>query len=106
MEQAQQRGQLLPSSLDKRMLLKRARNPLQVLPLLCLPLARPRRHLLLRLSPDSASGYTREWQVRTGLTPERHTGYAVQWFALAAALVVLCLWVALTRNPSEPTHER
>lgn len=50
---------------------------------------------VLRLSPDSGPGYAREWRVRAGLTPERHTGYAVQWFALAAALVVLCLWVAL-----------
>jgi surfeit locus 1 family protein len=61
---------------------------------------------VLRLSPDSTSGYTREWQVRTGLTPERHMGYAVQWFALAAALVVLCLWVATKRNPPGSTHER
>jgi surfeit locus 1 family protein len=55
--------------------------------------------LLLRLSPDSDHGYLREWQSRTGLSPERHVGYAVQWFALAVALVVLCIWAAMRRVP-------
>lgn len=53
---------------------------------------------VLRLSPDADRGYTREWQARAGLTPERHTGYAFQWFALAAALVVLCGWVSVKRR--------
>lgn len=52
---------------------------------------------VLRLSPESEHGYLREWSAQTGLTPERHLGYAVQWFALSAALVVLCLWVAVAR---------
>jgi surfeit locus 1 family protein len=56
---------------------------------------------VLRLSPASEQGYTREWQLRTGLTPERHLGYAVQWFALAAALLTLCIWVAVKRTPRE-----
>jgi len=69
-------------------------------------LGSPLLPFVLRLSPESEGGYTREWQVRTGLTPERHTGYAVQWFALAAALVVLCVWVALKREGSESSDER
>jgi surfeit locus 1 family protein len=55
--------------------------------------------LLVRLSPDSDHGYLREWQGRTGLSRERHLGYAVQWFALAVALVVLCIWAAVRRGP-------
>lgn len=54
--------------------------------------------LLLRLAPGDGEGFVREWRVSTGLTPERHTGYAVQWFALALALVILCAWVALVRR--------
>lgn len=54
---------------------------------------------VLRLSPESDYGYVREWTAQTGLTPERHLGYAVQWFALAAALVTLCLWVGVARRP-------
>lgn len=69
-------------------------------------LGNPLLPFMLRLSPDSEGGYTREWQARTGLTPERHTGYAVQWFALTAALVVLCVWVAVKREGSESTDER
>ncbi len=33
--------------------------------------------------------------------PERHLGYAVQWFALAVALVGLCVWVAVKRVQEE-----
>lgn len=69
-------------------------------------LGSPLLPFVLRLSPDTEGGYTREWQMRAGLTPERHTGYAVQWFALAAALVVLCVWVAVKREGSESTDER
>lgn len=57
---------------------------------------------VLRLSPASEQGYTRDWQPRTGLTPERHVGYAVQWFALAAALLTLCIWVAV--KPTRRQH--
>jgi cytochrome oxidase assembly protein ShyY1 len=67
-------------------------------------LGSPLLPFVLRLSPDSEGGFTREWQARTGLTPERHTGYAVQWFALAAALVVLCIWVALRREVPEDSN--
>ena len=64
-------------------------------------LGSPLMPFVLRLSPDSDRGYTREWRTRPGLTPERHVGYAVQWFALAAALVVLCAWVAVKRDPED-----
>jgi surfeit locus 1 family protein len=60
---------------------------------------------VMRLSPDSDRGYLREWQIRTGLSAERHVGYAVQWFALAVALVVLCIWAAMRRAPDN-RHDR
>ena len=60
---------------------------------------------VLRLSADSDHGFVREWQAHTGLTPERHIGYAVQWFAMAAALLALCLFVSL-RRLGENAHER
>lgn len=64
-------------------------------------LKRPLLPFVLRLSPASDHGYERDWRVRTGLTPERHLGYAVQWFALAVALVGLCVWVAVKRVQEE-----
>ena len=60
--------------------------------------------VVMRLSPDSDHGYLREWRIRTGLSPERHVGYAVQWFAMAAALVGLCIWVSVRRGPEKPEN--
>jgi len=52
--------------------------------------------MVLLLDKDQPGGFVREWNpVVVG--PERHVGYAVQWFALAAALVILYLWVNLKR---------
>lgn len=62
-------------------------------------LGKPLLPFVLRLAPDVDAGYAREWELRTGLTPERHVGYAVQWFALALALLVLSLWVAVKPIP-------
>lgn len=51
----------------------------------------PARIVLLRA--DQADGFVREWTPATGIPPERHLGYAVQWFGLAIALVVIWLVV-------------
>lgn len=47
---------------------------------------------IIRLNPDVSYGYVREW-VTVVMPPERHLGYAFQWFSLA--LVVLIVFVAL-----------
>lgn len=49
---------------------------------------------IVRLSPGEPHGYVRDWQPTT-LPPSRHVGYAVQWFALAAALMAIYLVVNL-----------
>lgn len=48
---------------------------------------------MLRLDPGSAACLRCEWSTVAGIGPERHQGYAVQWFSLAAALVVLMVVV-------------
>ncbi|PVZ72427.1 SURF1 family protein [Pelagibaculum spongiae] len=50
--------------------------------------------MILMLSPDADFGWRRDWQ-RDQLPPERHFGYAVQWFLLALTLVLLWLGTAL-----------
>lgn len=45
----------------------------------------------LRLDADSPAALVAEWPVVTS-SPERHTGYAVQWFSMAAALLLLWFW--------------
>lgn len=42
------------------------------------------------LDPAEVDGYARHW-APPGFPPLRHIGYAVQWFALAAALLVIYL---------------
>ncbi|MCF7200579.1 SURF1 family protein [Pseudomonas oligotrophica] len=47
----------------------------------------------LRLEPGPTA-YRADWPVTT-LSPQQHLGYAVQWFALAAALLVLFVYFGL-----------
>jgi len=48
--------------------------------------------VVLLLDPDQEDGFVRDWKpLRSG--PERNVGYAVQWFGLAAALLVIYLVV-------------
>lgn len=45
---------------------------------------------VLRLDPDLPIGYARDLDLLPNtLPPERHLGYAVQWFALALAMLVI-----------------
>lgn len=53
---------------------------------------------LVALDPAAPNGYVREWKAAPGLTPDRHRGYAFQWFALAAAL--FSIWVAVNLKRS------
>lgn len=43
---------------------------------------------IIRLNPDSNSGFVREWY-NNPMTPEKHFGYAFQWFGLAFALTII-----------------
>lgn len=43
---------------------------------------------LILLDPKEPEGYVRDWSA-PGFPPMRHIGYAVQWFGLAAALLVI-----------------
>ena len=57
----------------------------------------------LRLLGGPAS-YRLDWPI-VAMGPEKHLGYAVQWFALAAALVLLYLYFGWHNN-KEHHHER
>ena len=62
------------------------------------------RDLAPRMScsiPRVPDGYVRDWAV-PGTTPDRHLGYAVQWFAFAA--LAAAIWFVLSfRRPGEST---
>ena len=44
-----------------------------------------------RLQPGSAAALQLQWPILS-MTASKHTGYAVQWFALAVALLILFIW--------------
>jgi len=53
----------------------------------------------LRLDPSMAIGYARDLELLPNtLPPDRHLGYAVQWFALAAAVLVIALVLTVRRR--------
>ena len=56
-------------------------------------LQNPLRPYQLLLSPESAHGFVRAWQPRA-MSPERHIGYAIQWYSFALVLGVIgaVLW--------------
>lgn len=63
--------------------------------------------LTIRLDPAAPHGFRREWP-DIPFTPQRHLGYAIQWFALAAVLVViyLALNIRRIRRDTDETHDR
>ena len=56
---------------------------------------------VLRLDPDAPGGYARDLDILPNtLPPERHLGYAVQWYGLALAVFVIALVLTFRRRPS------
>lgn len=56
---------------------------------------------VLRLDPALALGYVRDMDILPNtLPPERHLGYAVQWFGLAATVLVTALLLTFRRSRS------
>jgi surfeit locus 1 family protein len=57
----------------------------------------PRILLLDAAEPD---GFEREWRPALSVGPERHLGYAVQWFALAVVLLVIFVALSFKHQPA------
>ncbi len=57
---------------------------------------------LVLLDADAADGFVREWRPG-GFGPERHLGYALQWFALAATLLVGYVFASLKPAAGDAT---
>lgn len=56
----------------------------------------------IRLLQDKDDGLIRQWPV-VNMSPMRHIGYAVQWFAMAVALIILFIW-SIKKNAHEATE--
>lgn len=89
----QRDGNLLTIALDVPML----RRVLQ------LPTLAPR---VLRLDPAIPIGYPRDLDILPNtLPPERHLGYAVQWFGLALTVLVTALLLTFRKPKRHPRHD-
>ena len=53
--------------------------------------------VIVLLDEEAPAGFTREWKPYYGIPVSRHQGYAVQWFALAAALIAIYVIVNTRR---------
>ena len=60
--------------------------------------------LALVLDEGQPGVLRRDWAPAPGITPEKHLGYAVQWFALALALVIIYVGVN-TRRAGSGRHD-
>lgn len=52
---------------------------------------------LIRLALDDPNGLARNWII-ANITSEKHIGYSIQWFLMAAAIVVLLIRLALKQG--------
>jgi len=53
---------------------------------------------VLQLEPASPTGFTRQWNM-PGSGAEKHFGYAFQWFALAATLLIIFITIGVRQQP-------
>ena len=56
-------------------------------------LGRPVLPFVVLMDDALPQGFVREWSPYLGIGPERHRGYALQWFSLAAAVAVV--WIVV-----------
>ena len=59
---------------------------------------------MARLQPGSPAALRLDWP-GLPMTATKHTGYAVQWFALAIALLILFVWAGLRPEPRGSTND-
>ena len=69
-----------------------------------LQLGRPVLPWVLLLDSQEADGYHRDWRPTIAMGPERHKGYAAQWFSLSVALIFL--FVVGSMKPENSAADR
>jgi surfeit locus 1 family protein len=57
---------------------------------------------IVLLDAGAPEGFERKWRPSLGFGPERHLGYAIQWFAFALVAMVIFVAVNLRRVSAEP----
>lgn len=62
--------------------------------------------LTIRLDPDEPHGYHRDWRPVLPMGAERHMAYAVQWYGMALALVVIAAVLVIRRRTRKDDNRR
>jgi len=57
---------------------------------------------VVRLKENSQWGYQKQWRWNNKMTPQKHQGYAIQWFALALTLFLLSSYFIWRLNVTKP----
>lgn len=69
----------------------------------------PLQPFVVLLDPAAAAGgFVRDWPQldrQPDLMPERNMSYAVQWFAMAAAVLIIFIVMGMRRQSAQPTHD-
>ncbi len=52
---------------------------------------------ILRLHSNKPDGFVRDWPIVT-MPPERHIGYAVQWFAMALTVIIIFIVLSVKKK--------
>lgn len=60
---------------------------------------------IVLLDAAQSDGYERRWEANFGFGPQRHLGYAAQWFALAVAVLVVYLIVSFKSKASASAND-
>jgi surfeit locus 1 family protein len=55
---------------------------------------------IIRLAPEASHGFIRDWHWLSML-PEKHLAYAIQWFGLALALLLLGAFVSIKKQQTK-----
>ena len=61
----------------------------------------PVHNFQIELDAELAQGFYRRWHEAKLITPQKHTAYAFQWFALALTLLGLFLWHSIEKRINE-----
>jgi len=69
-------------------------------------LGQPLESRIVLLDAARPDGFERVWRPALGFPPERHLGYAVQWFALAIVALVIFVALSLKPDPSGGTSQQ
>lgn len=63
----------------------------------------PLHDFQIQLAPKVAGGYLRHWGIanKNLMSPEKHQGYALQWFAMALVLTIICIRIVIKKKKHE-----